>query len=190
MAKSRKKATQKTAAKKTAKPKAQAKTKKRTAAKKKASAVPKGYYTATPYLMCRGADQAIAFYKKAFGAKEKTRMLGPDGKIMHAEITIGNSHIMLGEENVAMGMHSPQSLGGSPAGVMLYVPSVDKTFNAAVAAGAKVEMPVADQFWGDRYGKLTDPFGHSWSIATHIEDLTPKQQDQRAQEFFKQFAQK
>jgi PhnB protein len=185
MAKSKKKA-----AKKSSKSKSRPTSKaKKPAPKKKVSPVPKGYYTATPYLMCRGADQAIAFYKKAFGAKEKTRMLGPDGKIMHAEITIGNSHIMLGEENVAMGMHSPQSLGGSPAGVMLYVPNVDTMFNAAVAAGAKVEMPVSDQFWGDRYGKLTDPFGHSWSIGTHIEDMTEKEMARRGDEFFKQFQQ-
>jgi len=173
-------------AKKSTKTKSKAK---KAAPKKKVSFVPKGYYTATPYLLCRAADQAIDFYKKAFGAKEKTRMLGPDGKIMHAEITIGDSHIMLGEENVAMGMRSPQSLGGSPAGVMLYVPNVDAMFNAAVAAGAKVEMPVADQFWGDRYGKLTDPFGHSWSIATHIEDMSEKEMARRGEEFFKQLAQ-
>ncbi len=183
MKKSKKKAAQKPA--KTA-PKKKAAAKKTAPQKKKASAVPKGYHTATPYLLCRAADQAIAFYKKAFGAKEKTRMLGPDGSVMHAEITIGDSHVMLGEENVAMGMHSPQSLGGTPAGVMLYVPNVDKTFAAAVAAGATVNMPVADQFWGDRYGKLTDPFGHQWSIATHIEDMTPKEMGKRADAFFKQ----
>lgn len=159
------------------------------AAPKKVSPLPKGYTTVTPYLICRGADQAIEFYKKAFGAKEKTRMLGPDGKIMHAEITIGNCHIMMGEENAQMGMPSPQSLGGSASGVMLYVPNVDKVFDSAVAAGAVVEMPLADQFWGDRYGKLADPFGHKWSLATHIEDMSEKEMIRRGDEFFKQFQQ-
>ena len=162
---------------------------KKKAAPKKVSAVPKGYFTATPYLVCRAADQAIEFYKKAFGAKEKAKMLGPDGKVMHAEITIGNSHIMLGEENADMGMQSPQTLNGSGSGVMLYVPNVDKMFAAAVAAGATVEMPVSDQFWGDRYGKVVDPFGHKWSIATHIEDMSVKEMMRRGDEFMKQFAQ-
>ena len=116
-------------------------------------------------------------------------MLGPDGKVMHAEITIGNSHIMLGEENADMGMQSPQTLNGSGSGVMLYVPNVDKMFAAAVAAGATVEMPVSDQFWGDRYGKVVDPFGHKWSIATHIEDMSVKEMMRRGDEFMKQFAQ-
>ncbi len=157
--------------------------------KKKVSALPKGYTTVTPYLVCRNADQAIEFYKKAFGAKEKTRMLGPDGKIMHAEITIGNCHIMMGEESAEMGMPSPQSLGGSASGVMLYVKNVDALFASAVAAGATVEMPLADQFWGDRYGKIADPFGHKWSLATHIEDMSVKEMARRGDEFFKQFQQ-
>jgi uncharacterized glyoxalase superfamily protein PhnB len=170
--------------------KAAKKAAKKTAPKRqRVSPVPKGFRTATPYLQCRTTDQAIAFYKQAFGAKEKTRMLGPDGKVMHAEIVIGDSYIMLGEENPEMGLPSPQSLGGSANGVMLYVANADKVFNAAVAAGATVDMPLADQFWGDRYGKLTDPFGHKWSIATHIEDMTPKEMARRADAFFKQFAQ-
>jgi PhnB protein len=157
------------------------------AAPKKASPVPKGYTNVTPYLVCRNADQAIDFYKKAFGAKEKTRMLGPDGKIMHAEIVIGNAHIMLSEENADMGMPSPQSLGGSASGVMIYVPNVDKMFASATAAGATVEMPLDNQFWGDRYGKLADPFGHKWSLATHVEDMSTKEMARRGEEFFKQF---
>lgn len=159
------------------------------AAPKKVSPVPKGYYTATPYLHCRAADQAIEFYKKAFGAKQKSKMVGPDGKVMHAEIVIGNSHIMLGEENAQMGMASPQTLGGSGGGVMLYVPNADKMFASAIAAGATVEMPLADQFWGDRYGKLVDPFGHKWSIATHIEDMSPKEMARRGEEAMKQMPQ-
>jgi PhnB protein len=181
-----KKKSSKKPAKKAAKKSAKAKK----AAPKKVSFVPKGYFTATPYLHIRAADQAIEFYKKAFGAKVKALMPGPDGKIMHAEILVGNSHIMMGEENADMGMKSPQSLGGSASGVMLYVPNVDKMFAAAVAAGATVEQPVMDQFWGDRYGKLVDPFGHKWAIATHIEDMTPKEMKRRGDEFMKQFADK
>jgi PhnB protein len=188
MAKSRK--TSKTKLKiKAVKKKAAPAKKAKPAAKKKVSFAPKGYTTVTPYLVCRGADQAIEFYKKAFGAREKARMLGPDGKVMHAEITIGGAHIMLGEENTEMGMPSPQSLGGSASGVMLYVPNVDKLFASATAAGATVEMPLGNQFWGDRYGKLADPFGHKWSLATHIEDMSTKEMARRGEEFFKQFAQ-
>ena len=161
----------------------------RKAAKKKVSFLPKGYTTVTPYLVCRGADAAIAFYKKAFGAKLAIRMTGPDGSVMHAEILIGGCHIMLGEENAQMGALSPQSIGGSASGVMLYVPNADKVFAAAIAAGATVEMPLDNQFWGDRYGKLADPFGHKWSIATHIEDLTPRQMQKRGDDFMKQFQQ-
>jgi PhnB protein len=179
MKKSKKKAAQKAAAKKS----------KKAAPKKKVQAVPAGYTNVTPYLVCRAADQAIEFYKKAFGAKEKLRMNGPDGKIMHAEIQIGNARIMLSEENADMGALSPQSIGGSGSGVMLYVANVDKLFASATAAGATVEMPLDNQFWGDRYGKLADPFGHKWSLATHIEDLTPKQMAKRGEEFFKQFQQ-
>ena len=156
--------------------------------KKKVSFIPKGYHTATPYLTVRDAAGAIEFYKRAFGATNPVRMDGPDGKVMHAEILIGDSHIMMGEENPQMGMPGPQTIGGTPAGIMLYVPNVDQVFSRAVAAGAKVEQPVADQFWGDRYGKLADPFGHKWSVATHVEDLTPKEMARRSAEFMKQFA--
>jgi PhnB protein len=180
------KKSKKTSARRPAKAKAKAK---KPAPKKKVSFVPAGFTAVTPYLTCRDADKALEFYKKAFGAKIKSRMDGPDGKVMHAEILIGGSHIMLGEENTAMGMASPQTIGGSGSGVMLYVPNADKLFASAIAAGATVEMPLGDQFWGDRYGKLADPFGHKWSIATHIEDMTPKEMARRGEEFFKQFQQ-
>jgi len=151
--------------------------------------IPDGYHTATPYLRVRGAAKAIEFYKKAFGAEEMVRMPSPDGKtIMHAELKIGDSPIMLGDEMKEMNALSPQSVGGSGGGVHLYVRDVDATVARAVAAGAKVTMPVADMFWGDRYGKLTDPFGHEWSVATHTEDLSPKEMDQRAKAFFAQQA--
>jgi PhnB protein len=158
------------------------------AAKKKVSPVPKGYHTVTPYLVCRGAADAIEFYKKAFGAKEKMRMPMPDGKIGHAEIKIGDSHVMLGDEHPEMGASAPQTVGGTPVAVFLYVPNVDKIFAQAVAAGATVDMPLADMFWGDRYGKLSDPFGHKWALATHIEDLSPKQMAKRSAEAMAQTA--
>jgi uncharacterized glyoxalase superfamily protein PhnB len=153
----------------------------KTAAKKKAQPIPTGYRTVTPYLVCRGAAGAIDFYKRAFGAKEKLRMPGPDGKVAHAEIQIGDSRVMLGDEWPEMGAKSPDMLGGSAGGVFLYVKNVDAFTNKAIAAGATVVMPVQDMFWGDRYGKLKDPFGHEWSIATHKEDLTPKQMAKRGQ---------
>ena len=155
---------------------------KKVAAKKKVSAVPAGYHTVTPHLVCRNASGAIDFYKKAFDAKERYRMLGPDGKIAHAEITIGNSIVMLGDESPQMGAIAPETLGGSPVNVFLYVPNVDKTYAQAVGAGAKPDMPPMDMFWGDRYGKLSDPFGHKWSMATHIEDVSPKEMARRGKE--------
>ena len=153
----------------------------KTPAKKKVQAVPAGYYTATPYLVCRRAAAAIDFYKKAFGAKEVLRMPGPDGTVAHAEIQIGDSRIMLGEESLEMGAKSPETLGGSAQSVLLYVKNVDAFADRAVAAGATVVMPLQDMFWGDRYGKIKDPFGHEWSVATHKEDLTPKEMAKRAQ---------
>jgi uncharacterized glyoxalase superfamily protein PhnB len=153
----------------------------KTVAKKKAQPIPAGYRTVTPYLVCRGAADAIDFYKRAFGAKEKVRMPGPDGKVAHAEIQIGDSRLMLGEESLETGAKSPQTLGGSAQSVLLYVKNVDAFANKAVAAGATVVMPIQDMFWGDRYGKLKDPFGHEWSVATHKEDLTPKEMAKRAQ---------
>lgn len=144
------------------------------------SHVPQGYHTATPYLIVRGAARAIAFYEKAFGAKELFRMGGPDGKIGHAEIMIGDSHIMMADEEPMRDARSPESLGGSPMFLMLYVPDVDAMFQAAVAGGAKATMPVSNQFYGDRSGMLTDPFGHKWCIATHIEDVPPEEMERRA----------
>jgi uncharacterized glyoxalase superfamily protein PhnB len=146
----------------------------------KVKPVPDGYHTLTPYLVIRDAAKAIEFYKKAFGAKETFRMPGPGGKIMHAELQIGDSMLMLAEEMPEYGAKSPQALGGSPVNVFLYVEDADKVFNQAVAAGATVTMPLADQFWGDRYGKLADPFGHQWSVATHKEDVAPEEMVKRA----------
>jgi PhnB protein len=146
----------------------------------KVKAVPDGYHTVTPYLVIRDAAKAIEFYKKAFDAKETFRMPGPGGKIMHAELEIGDSKVMLGEEMPEHGAKSPQALGGSPVNVFLYVEDADKVFQQAVAAGARVTMPLADQFWGDRYGKLADPFGHQWSVATHKEDVAPEEMAKRA----------
>ena len=144
-------------------------------ARRKVEAVPKAYGSVTAALAVGGAANAIAFYAKAFGAKELSRMPGPDGKLMHAEVRIGDTIVMLGDEAPEMGSPSPQTLSGSPVSLMLYVKDVDAVFARAVAAGAKPVMPPADMFWGDRYGALTDPFGHRWSIATHKADLTAKQ---------------
>ena len=134
--------------------------------------IPDGYHTLTPFLTVREAARAIEFYKQAFGAKERGVMKGPDGKVMHAELMIGDSIIMLADEWPEFGALSPQSVGGSPMGLHIYLDGVDEAFDRAVKAGAQVEMPVMDQFWGDRYGKLKDPFGHRWSIATHTKDLS------------------
>lgn len=143
--------------------------------------IPAGYHTVTPYLVVNDAAGAIDFYKRAFGAQEIMRMAGPQGKIGHAEIKIGDSVIMLGDEMPAANMstRSPQSVGGTTAGLMLYVENVDSAFQQAVNAGAKVEMPLGDMFWGDRYGRLVDPFGHSWSLATHKEDVAPEEMSRR-----------
>jgi PhnB protein len=134
--------------------------------------IPDGYHTLTPFLTVRDAARAIEFYKQAFGAVERGAMKGPDGKIMHAEMMIGDSIIMLSDEFPEFGALSPQSTGGVGMGLHIYLDGVDAAFDRAVKAGAEVEMPVMDQFWGDRYGKLKDPFGHKWSIATHTADLS------------------
>jgi PhnB protein len=134
--------------------------------------IPDGYHTLTPFLTVRDAARAIEFYKAAFGAQERGVMKGPDGKIMHAELKIGDSIIMLSDEFPEYGALSPLSTGGVGLGLHIYVDGVDAAFDRAVKAGAEVEMPVMDQFWGDRYGKLKDPFGHKWSIATHTKDLS------------------
>jgi PhnB protein len=141
---------------------------------------PEGYHTATPYLVIKDAARAIEFYKRAFGATEIVRMADPGGRIMHAEIRIGDSPIMIGEEMPERGARSPESLGGSPVSIFLYVDDVDALSTQAVSAGAKVLMPVQDQFWGDRYGKLVDPFGHRWDVATHKEDVSPEEMRIRA----------
>jgi PhnB protein len=146
----------------------------------KVKPIPEGYHTATPYLIIKDAASAIEFYKKAFGATELFRMADPRGKIGHAEIKIGNSPIMLADEVPEMGYRSAQSLGGSPVGILLYVEDVDTVFNQAIAAGAKVERPVKDQFYGDRSGGVKDPFGLVWHIATHIEDVAPEEMQKRA----------
>ena len=135
-------------------------------------AIPKGYHTITPFMTVRDAARAIEFYKQAFGAKERGVMKGPEGKVMHAELVIGDSIIMLADEFPEFGSLSPQSIGGSGTGLHIYIEDVDSAFDRAVKAGATVEMPVADMFWGDRYGKLRDPFGHKWSIGTHKADLS------------------
>jgi PhnB protein len=154
-----------------------------------AKAIPDGYHVVTPYLTIRNAGAGIEFYKKAFGAEEVMRMAGPDGKIMHAEIRIGGSIVMLGEENMERNAPSPQAVGGSTAGIMLYCENVDQMFDRAVKAGAKAEMPPADMFWGDRFGSLVDPFGHRWSVATHKKDVSPQEMAKASQEFMKQQAQ-
>ena len=149
-------------------------------------AIPEGYHTLTPYMTVRDAARAIEFYKQAFGAVERGVMKGPDGKVMHAELVIGDSIVMLADEQPQFGALSPQSTGGAGMGLHIYLQDVDSAFDRAVKAGAKVEMPVSDMFWGDRYGKLADPFGHKWSIATHKADLSPEQMEQGMKEMMKQ----
>ena len=148
----------------------------------KTSYIPKDYNSVTPYLVIKGAAQAIEYYKKVFGATELFRMNGPDGKVGHAEIKIGNSHIMLADENPAMGEghSSATTVGGSPVSLYVYLPNVDQVVERAAAEGAKILKPVQDQFYGDRNGFLRDPFGHLWGIATHIEDVSPKELEERA----------
>ena len=147
-------------------------------------AVPEGYHTITPQLTVDDASRAIDWYKKALGAEELGRSNGPDGKVMHAELTIGNSRFMVND--AMMGGKGPGVLGGSPASLWLYVDDCDALFNRAVRAGAPVQMPLADQFWGDRGGAVADPEGYTWWIATHKEDLTPAEIQQRMAEAFKQ----
>jgi PhnB protein len=147
--------------------------------------IPEGARTITPHLIVNGAAQAIEFYKKAFGARENGRFAGPDGKIMHASLTIGDSQIYLNDEihGGPAKLVAPPSLGGNSVGVHLYVEDCDRVYNQAVGAGAKATMPLQDQFWGDRYGMVTDPFGHVWSIATHKEDLTAAEMEERGRQF-------
>jgi len=142
--------------------------------------IPEGYHTATPYLVIDGAAEAIDYYKKAFGAKERMRMEAPGNRIGHAEIEIGDSLVMLSDAFPQSTTKAPTELGGTTAGVFLYVEDVDAVVKKAIDAGATVTMEVADQFWGDRFGSITDPFGHSWSIATHVEDVPPEEMAERA----------
>jgi len=142
--------------------------------------IPEGYHTATPYLAVDDAAEALEYYKKAFGAKERGRMEAPDGKIGHAEIQIGDSLVMLSDPFPQATTRTPKELGGTTASVFLYVEDVDAFVQKAIDAGATVTMEVADQFWGDRFGTITDPFGHSWSVATHIEDVPPEEMEERA----------
>jgi PhnB protein len=154
---------------------------------KAAKPVPHGFHTVTPQLSVDDAAQTIEWYKKAFGAQEVGRHLGPDGKIMHAELTIGDSRIMVND--VMQGMKGPRAYGGSPASLWLYVDDCDALFNRAVGAGADVQVPLADQFWGDRGGAVSDPAGYTWWISTRKEDLTPAELEERAADFFRQMSQ-
>lgn len=149
---------------------------------KSVRAIPEGYHNVTPYLTCKNSAQAIDFYKSAFGATEIMRMTTPDGKVSHAELKIGDSHIFLADEFPGMST-APTPGVKNACGIFLYLENVDAAFNGAVAGGAQVEMPLENQFWGDRYGKITDPFGHSWGLAQHVEDVTPEEMKRRAQEW-------
>ena len=151
--------------------------------------VPEGYHSVTPALIVRDAAAAIEFYKKAFGAEEIDRMAGPDGSIMHAEIRIGDSLIMLGEENEQWGTRSPLLTNGNPGSLHLYVEDADAAFDRALEAGAKVRYPLEDAFWGDRYGKVTDPFGHEWGLATRVRDMTPAEMAKAGKEWMEKAAQ-
>jgi PhnB protein len=155
------------------------------------SGVREGYQTVTAALTVRNGADAIEFYKKAFGAEEIMRVPGPDGKsLMHAEIRVGNSRIMLGDESPAMGCLAPVTLGGPGGSLYVYVPDVDAAFKRAVAAGAKAVMPVTDMFYGDRFGQVEDPSGHRWGLATHVEDVAPDEMMRRQREFFASMAKK
>ena len=145
---------------------------------------PDGYHTITPYLICRNAAAAMDFYKRVFDTTELVRMTGPGGRIAHAEIKVGDSCVMLADENLEMGAQSPQAIGGSPVHILVYVKDADTAVNQAVKAGSKLDKPVADQFYGDRSGSVTDPFGHKRTIATHIEDVSPEEMEKRAAKLF------
>jgi PhnB protein len=147
----------------------------------KVKSIPDGMHTVTPYLVCAGAADAIEFYKKAFDATEVMRLPGPDGKLMHGQIKICGSMVMLTDENPAYGMLGPKTLKGTPVTIHLYADDVDAFVARAVSAGATIKMPVADMFWGDRYGVIEDPFGHNWSVAKHIRDVTPEEMQQAMQ---------
>ena len=153
-----------------------------------AKPIPEGYHTVTPYLAVGDAAQAIDFYTRAFGAKEVVRMDAPGGKIGHAELEIGDSRIMLSDPFPQSSTKPPKDLGGTSFSVMMYVEDVDAAFKRAVDAGASVSMELSDMFWGDRFGSVTDPFGHSWSLATHVEDVPPEEMAERAKAAMAQMA--
>jgi len=146
--------------------------------------IPDGFHTITPHLICKDAPKAIDFYKRAFDATELSRTTGPNGTIMNAQVRIGDSIFMLMEENLEWEARSPQSLNGTPVSIHLYVEDADKTFGRAIAAGASVKCAIDDMFWGDRYGTLADPFGHSWNVATRVKDLTDAEAKRASDEFF------
>jgi PhnB protein len=156
----------------------------KTKTKSKTKFIPDGFHTVTPYLTVRDAARAIEFYMEAFGAEERVRMPMPDGKVGHAELQIGNSVIMLGDEFPQMGNKSPETLHGSPVGLALYVKDVDEAFDRAVQAGATVKEAVDNKFWGDRAGSVIDPFGHQWTLLTHLEDVAPKEMKKRMDQMF------
>ena len=147
--------------------------------------IPDGYHSVTPYLIVGGAARALEFYQRVFGAVEKFRMEGPDGRVGHAEIQIGDSHLMLADEHPERNIRGPLSVGGNAISLLLYVEDVDTQFQKAIEAGAQEKMPVQDQFYGDRSGTLTDPFGHVWTIATHKEDVSFEEMQRRIAEFTK-----
>ena len=154
----------------------------------KVKPIPAGFRSITPMLTVREVDKAVDFYQRALGAEERMRFSGPDGSIMHAELKVGDSIIMLGSEQPEMGCRGPQTLGGTPVSLYLYVKDVDKAFNRAASAGATVTKEVADMFWGDRCGQFVDPFGHKWSLATHKEDLSQGDVQKRGEAFFAKMA--
>ena len=141
--------------------------------------IPEGYHSVTPYLIIKGAAEAIEYYKKSFGATELFRMPTPDGKIGHAELKIGDSPIMLSDEHPDLGHVGPQTLGGTPVGIMIYVDDVDTIYKRAISGGGQEVKPLQDQFYGDRSGTLKDPFGHMWTVATHVEDVAPEEMEKR-----------
>lgn len=172
----KKSAKSKSAKRRAGKPKA------KTGKPRRVTPIPAGYHSITPYLIINGAAAALEFYKNAFGAREKVRMPAPGGRIGHAEILIGTSHVMLADENPEMGARAPQPGSSSPVSILLYVKDVDKVFERAVNSGARVERPVENQFYGDRTGTIIDPYGHRWHIHTHIEEVSSKEMQRRMQE--------
>lgn len=150
--------------------------------------IPKEYHSITPVLIVKNGDEAIEFYKNGFGVEERCCMKGPDGRVAHAELKLGDSVFMLSDEYPEMKCHSPETIGGSPVSMYVYVDDVDSIFNKAISAGAKILDPVKDQFWGDRHGRLEDPFGHLWSIATHKKDISDEEMKKAAEAAFSEMS--